>query len=210
MLKLIVFDCDGVMFDSKNANSMFYNHLLAHFALPPMSEDEGDFVHMSNVVDAVKHIFRHYIDPSLEQVHSYRMQCEYTPFLKYMEIEPDLIEFLKITSKKYNLAISTNRTNTMVPLLERYHLENFFGKVMTASNAKRPKPAPDALLEILTHYNCKPEHAIFIGDSIVDEQHAAACNVELIGFKNRSLKAAYHVNNFMDILELPPFQVADL
>jgi phosphoglycolate phosphatase len=210
MLKLIVFDCDGVMFDSKNANSMYYNQLLAHFGLPPMSEDELDFVHMSNVVDAVKHIFRHYTEPSLEQVHSYRMQCEYTPFLKYMEIKPDLVDFLKITSKKYNLAISTNRTNTMVPLLESYRLENFFGKVMTAGNAKRPKPAPDALLEILAHYNCKPEHAIFIGDSIIDEQHAAACNVELIGFKNRNLQAAYHVDSFMEILELPPFQVVEL
>ena len=97
----------------------------------------------------------------------------------------------------------------MVPLLESYRLENFFGKVMTAGNAKRPKPAPDALLEILAHYNCKPEHAIFIGDSVIDEQHAAACNVKLIGFKNRNLQAAYHVDSFMEILALPPFQTTE-
>ena len=206
MLKLIVFDCDGVMFDSKKANCMYYNQLLAQFNLPSMSEDEQDFVHMSSVTDSVKHIFRHYSEPDLEQVHAYRKQCGYAPFLKYMEMEPDLVDFLKITSKKYSLAISTNRTDTMVPLLKSYRLENYFTKVMTASNAKRPKPAPDGLLEILSHYKYKPEQAIFIGDSIIDEQHAAACNVPLIGFKNRNLGAAFHVDSFMEILELPPLK----
>lgn len=209
MLKLIVFDCDGVMFDSKKANCTFYNHLLSHFGYPPMDEKEQDFVHMGSVTDSVKHIFRHYQEPSLKQIHEYREQCGYGPFLKYMEMEPDLMEFLEITSKKYDLAISTNRTNTMIPLLESYNIDHYFGKVMTALTAKKPKPAPDALLEILDHYGCRPREAIFIGDSIFDEQHAAACSVPLIGFKNRKLQAAYHVDSFMEILQLTPFQNAN-
>ena len=58
MLKLIVFDCDGVMFDSKNANRTYYNFLLNHFGLPEMNEEELDFVHMSSVADSIQHIFR--------------------------------------------------------------------------------------------------------------------------------------------------------
>lgn len=207
MLKLIVFDCDGVMFNSKVANTKYYNHLLAHFALPPMSEDEENFVHMSSVNDSIKHIFRHYLSPTVDQVHSYRQDCGYGPFLQYLEMEPDLIDFLEITCGSYALAISTNRTDTMVPLLKEYNLEKYFGKVMTASNAAKPKPAPDALQEILDHYNCHPDEAVFIGDSIIDEQHAASCCVELIAFKSPELRAAYHVNSFMEILQLPPFTV---
>jgi phosphoglycolate phosphatase len=205
MLKLIVFDCDGVMFDSKKANCMYYNHLLTHFGLAPMSEAEEDYVHMSSVTDSVQHIFRHYTLPALEEVHAFRQECEYTPFLQYMEMEEDLIEFLEITRKTYHLAISTNRTNTMIPLLRSYKLEDYFGKVVTAATARRPKPAPDGLLEILSHYNCEPEEAIFIGDSVVDEQHAKSCGVPLIAFKSSSLQAAYHVKSFLDILQLQPF-----
>ena len=206
MLKLIVFDCDGVMFDSKQANCMYYNHLLAHFGLAPMSESEEDYAHMSSVADSVQHIFRHYTLPTLEEVHTFRKTCTYTPFLQYMEIEADLIDFLNFTNKKYHLAISTNRTDTMVPLLKSFKLEDYFGKVVTAATARRPKPAPDGLLEILAHFKCDPEETIFIGDSIIDEQHARSCNVPLIAFKNKNIQATYHVKSFTEILHLPPFQ----
>jgi len=206
MLKLIVFDCDGVMFDSKNANRTYYNFLLNHFGLPEMNEEELDFVHMSSVADSIQHIFRNYHAISLEEVDQLKAQTGYTPFLKYMSIEPDLIDFLKIVSKKYSLAISTNRSDTMEPLLKSYKLESFFGKVMTAGNAPRPKPAPDALLEILRHYSCEPAETLFIGDTVVDEQHAASCGVDLIAFRNNALNGLYHVSSFMEILELPPLK----
>ena len=94
----------------------------------------------------------------------------------------------------------------MIPLLKSYKLEAYFGKVVTAATAKRPKPAPDGLLEILEHYECEPEEAIFIGDSVIDEEHASSCRVPLIAFKNTSLNAPYHVKTFMEIFHLPPFQ----
>ena len=205
MLRLIIFDCDGVMFDSKKSNTMYYNYLLAQFGLPSMNSDEEDFVHMNNVTEAIIHIFRHYRQPSLAEVHAFRRQTKYDPFLQYMEIEPDLREFLEITSPRYHLAISTNRTNTMTPLLQRYGLEKYFGIVMTAETAARPKPAPDALFAILKHFGCQPEEAVYIGDSTIDEQHAAAGKVSLIAFKNPALRARYHVRSFLEILELPPF-----
>jgi phosphoglycolate phosphatase len=205
MLKLIVFDCDGVMFDSKMANSAYYNHLLERFGHPPMSEDELEFVHMNSVTSSVQHIFRHYATPSIDVIHAYREECGYGPFLQYMSIEPDLVDFLDKTYGKYHLAISTNRTNTMVPLLESHNLRHYFEKVVTAATAARPKPAPDGLLEILDFFSCSPEEAIFIGDSIIDEEHARSCDVPLIAFKSKLLTAAFHVQSFTEILSLPPF-----
>lgn len=205
MLKLIIFDCDGVMFDSKFANREYYNQLLAHFNKPAMTENELDFVHIHNVMDSIRHIFRHHpqIDPA--EINAYRLGLDYTPFLHHMRIEPDLVEFLEIIRPHYRLAISTNRTNTMLPILEMFQLQHYFGKVMTAENARRPKPAPDALLEIMEYFDCKSEEAIYIGDSTVDREHTMSCDMRLIGFKNPTLPAEYHVNTFMEILELPPF-----
>lgn len=203
MRKLIVFDCDGVMFDSKNANIKYYNYLLNHYSLPDMSCEEEDHVHIHSVEESIRHIFRHYVTPSFEEVNSFRLQGDYTPFLPYMTIEPDLVEFIETVKSTCHLAISTNRSNTMIPLLKTFHLDHYFGKVVTSATARRPKPAPDGLLEILEHYNCHPDEAIFIGDSIIDEQHAASCNVDLIAFKNNKLRAKFHVKCFMDILQLP-------
>lgn len=204
-LKLIVFDCDGVMFDSKVANINYYNALLANFGLAPMNDEEIEVVHMQSVKESVSHIFRNAPEISLDQVHSYRETIGYAPFLKDMKMEADLVSFLELARKHYHLAISTNRTNTMLPLLEEFKLSHYFGKVVTAHTARRPKPAPDGLLEILEHFRCHPSESIFIGDSILDQQHAAACNVPLIAFKSPSLDAAFHVTSFMELINLQPF-----
>lgn len=206
MLKLIVFDCDGVMFDSRLANQEYYNHLLNHFNHPPMNDGELDYVHMHNVLDSIKHIFRHYPSNDFEEIDKVRKETGYSRFLPFMKIEDDLVEFLEETRESYHLAISTNRSNTMVPLLQTFKIEKYFSKVMTAENARRPKPAPDALEEILEHYNCSAAETIFIGDSIIDREHTQACNVPLIAFKNNALPAEFHVSNFMEILSLAPFQ----
>ena len=205
MLKLIVFDCDGVMFDSKQANIQFYNHLLAHFSQPLMNKDAEEFVHMSSVADSLDYIFQNAPHIPREKIVQYHSEVGYDPFLQYMNMESDLVDFLEKTKNSYKLAISTNRSNTMIPLLQEYKLEKYFEKVVTALTATRPKPAPDGLLEILEHFNCTPSEAIFIGDSIFDLQQASTCQVDLIAFKNSSLDRTYHVESFTEILSLPPF-----
>ncbi|BHH81753.1 HAD family hydrolase [Desulforhopalus sp. 52FAK] len=204
MLKLIVFDCDGVMFDSKQANIEYYNHILGHFSQPVMNATEEQFVHMASVAGSIDHIFQKAPEISRDAIRAYQKEIGYGPFLQFMKMEADLIEFLEIVKPKYRLAISTNRSNTMIPLLQEHGLEHYFDKVVTALTAARPKPAPDGLLEILDHFQCNPAEVLFIGDSIFDEQQASACGVDLIAFKNTDLNSTYSVNSFLEILSLPP------
>ncbi len=205
MLKTIILDCDGVMFDSRNANIQFYNHLLSHFGFPEMDEEEIDYVHAHTVYSSISHIFRNYPEQNIDDIFKYKEKTTYAPFLKYMHMEPDLIPFLEHTQKQYNLAIATNRTDTMVPLLHEFKLYDFFGKVMTADNARKPKPAADPLLEIVEYFNCTIEESIYVGDSYIDEETAKNCAMTLIAFRNRKIDAHYHVNSFLEILALPPF-----
>lgn len=203
MIKLIVFDCDGVMFDSKPANQEYYDHVLRHFGKAPMDENELNYVHTHNVTDCISHIFRHYPDINPEAIDTYRASLSYNIFLPHFRIEPDLVEFLEAAKPNYHLAISTNRSDTMELLLDSFNLSHYFGKVMTAANAKRPKPAPDGMLEILEYYKCKPDEVIFIGDSIIDQLHSVASGTQLIAFKNKKLETKYHITSFMEIFELP-------
>ncbi len=204
MLRLVIFDCDGVLFSSREANRIYYNHLLEHFGCPPMNEAEVDYVHIHNVTDSVAHIFRNH-QVSLEAVNRYRSGLDYTPFLRYMTMEPDLMEFLRLIRPRYRTAISTNRTNTMDMILDIFGLRPWFEMVVTALSAPRPKPAPDGLHMILDHFGLGVDEAIYIGDSEVDRAHCAAVGMELIAFKNPDLPARYHVESFMEILGLPPF-----
>lgn len=205
MLTLIVFDCDGVLFDSREANRKYYNDLLRSFDCGSMTEDELHYVHCHNVNDSVAHIFRNHPSVDLTAVQRQRANLDYTPYLSSMIIEPDLVAFLDVVSPRYRLAISTNRTTTMVPLLDTYGLTKYFELVVTSMDVPLPKPAPDALYKIFDHFDCGPEETIFIGDSDVDRQHTENAGVDLIAFKNRGLSARFHVDSFMEILDLAPF-----
>jgi len=204
MLKTIILDCDGVMFDSREANTRYYNFLLNSFGFTEMEEAEIDYVHVHNVYDSVAHIFRHYPGQDIEEVHSFRKDHSYLPFLRYMRMERGLLTFLESTRERFNLAIATNRTDTMMPLLAEFNLADYFAKVVTADSARRPKPAADPLLEITEFFGCTVEESIYVGDSFIDEETARNCGMRLIAFKNRELQAAYHVDGFLEILELAP------
>ncbi|HFQ82334.1 MAG TPA: HAD family phosphatase [Desulfobacterales bacterium] len=203
-LKLVIFDCDGVMFDSLEANRAYYNRILAHFGHPPMDDNELRFCHVHHVTDSIRHIFRNY-PADYKAADSYRLGVEYTPFLKYMRIEPDLREFLDFLTPDIERAISTNRSNTMGTILEMFELSAYFTKVVTSQDVENAKPHPEALYQILQYFDLTAAECVYIGDSEIDVQHAAAVGMRMIAFKNERLKADYHVSSFMEISRLPIF-----
>jgi phosphoglycolate phosphatase len=203
-LRLVIFDCDGVMFDSKDANRIYYNQLLGKFGHPLMDEQEEDYVHSHNVLDSVNYIFRKY-PREIEEVNQYRISVDYTPFLKYMVIEPDLKEFLGMLKPKFYTAISTNRSNTMPSVMKMHDLESYFDLVVTSLDVEQPKPHTEGLVKILNHFQLSASEAVYIGDSMVDREHTAGVNMRLISFKNPDLPAEYHVNSFLEIPNLPIF-----
>ncbi|MCB2182523.1 MAG: HAD family hydrolase [Desulfobulbaceae bacterium] len=203
-LKLVIFDCDGVMFDSKSANKMYYNQILSALGHPPMNDEELEYVHIHNVMESVRYILRHY-PGDIDKAEKYRADLDYQPFLQYMNMEPDLVEFLEFLTPRYDRAISTNRTTTMRDILDIFDLSRHFGKVVTAFDVERPKPYPDALHDILGHFGRKVDEAIYIGDSTVDREHCNSVGMKMIAFKNEALDAEYHVKSFMEIARLPIF-----
>ena len=203
-LELVVFDCDGVMFDSRDANRKYYNHLLQTFGYPLVDKEEEDYVHSHNVFDSVAHIFRKY-PGSLDPAHAYREALDYTPYLQYMRIEPDLKEFLQFLKPRFHTAISTNRSSTMPAIMKMHELEPYFDLVVTALDVQRPKPHAEALEKILHHFGLAADQAVYIGDSSVDREHAAGVNMRLIAFRNPGLDADYYVDSFRAIRSLPIF-----
>ena len=199
-ISVIIFDCDGVMFDSRQANINFYNHLLQHFGLPLMSEDKVAFVHMHTADKSVRHIFRD--TPYMEMAQAYRMRMDYTPFLKDMILEPELKTLLEDLRPGFGLAVATNRSNTIGKVLESYGLSKYFDIVVSSLDVKKPKPHPESLLKILRFFEVGPEEALYIGDSQVDNETARAAGVPFMSYKNMELEADYHSDRLMDIAVL--------
>ncbi len=200
-IKLLVFDCDGVLFDSREANRAYYNHIAQAMGRPPLSEEEFRFVHMQTAENSIRYLFRDYPE-LLNKALAYQKRLNYEKFLPLMKPEPGLKEFISSIRPPLKTAISTNRTTTMGKLLEIFELYPYFDLVVTALDSPKPKPHPEALTIILEHFGVNPKETLYIGDSEVDLELTKKVGVPLVAYKNPELPADYHVMSFEELYTL--------
>jgi HAD superfamily hydrolase (TIGR01509 family) len=200
--KVIIFDCDGVLFDSKEANIAFYNQILSQFNLPPLTIAEVEYVHVSTAEEALRYLLARRDPHDAEAVLAHRSRIDYTPFIRLMQMEPNLRELLSALPRRIKRAVSTNRSYTIGDVLRIHGLEGEFDLVVSALDVKNPKPDPESALKILHHFAIASSEALFVGDSTTDQQAAQGAQVPFIAYKNRSLKADYYIDNLLAIKEI--------
>ena len=198
--RAVIFDCDGVLFDSRNANIQYYNHIRARFGLPPMNEAQVEYVHSATSLESLAHIFKD--TPYLEQALAFRHEVDYTPFIDFMVMEPDLMELVQALEPRFYLAIATNRSNTIGPVLDHFGLTPYFHKVVSSLDVRFPKPHPESLVQILEAFSLPPSAALYVGDSGVDQQAAEAAGVPFAAYRNPNLSARFHIERLQQILAI--------
>ena len=198
--KVVAFDCDGVMFDTKNANDAYYNNILNFFNMSPMTAEQAAYAHMHTVEEALNHLFS---EPDIRsKAEEYRKEMAYLPFMKLMVIEPYLKQLLAKLRPAYSTAIATNRTNSIQKVLLDHGLRHDFDLVVSALDVDNPKPFPDQLLKIVMHFQIKTSQMLYIGDSKLDELSSKGAGVPLVAYNNPSLSAAYHIKHLIQIKDI--------
>lgn len=195
-----VFDCDGVMFDSRQSNINYYNHVRHHFSLPSLTEDEISYVHMHTADESIKYIFNE--TKLTDRALKYRDRMDYRPFMSDMIIEPDLKDLLKTLKPKIGLAVATNRSNTIGEVLKTHDLEKYFDIVVSSLDVNHPKPHPESIFKILDFFQADQNHCIYIGDSKIDYQTARSSRVIFVSYRNPELKADFQIRRLRGILDV--------
>jgi phosphoglycolate phosphatase len=200
MFKVIIYDCDGVLIDSRESNRAFYNHILDHFGLPPLTEKELEVVHVSTAQGAIDYLFQGH--PALEQAQDYQRTINNDPFLALMKLTPHIREVLIRLRSRHHTAIVTNRGKSLPLVLKTLGIDDLFDLTISAYDVSRPKPHPEGLLKILTHFKTEPEEALYIGDAALDQEVAAAARVPFAAYMNPGLQACYYLRDHLDLLPI--------
>ena len=196
-IKAVIFDCDGVMFDTTAANSAYYNRILKHLDRSPLTPEQFAYCHMHTVDNALRYLFED--AGQLEAARAYRLEMGYRDFIPMMTLEPHLKPLLRQLRPRIKTAVGTNRSDTMDAVMEVHGLISGFDLVVTASDVPAPKPAPDILNHVLTIFQFNPAETIYIGDSEVDEVAAAAAGIPLVAYRNCALQAWRHIDSLDEI-----------
>ncbi len=198
MPEVIIYDCDGVLIDSRESNQAFYNHILERFGLAPLTKAQLEVVHVSTAQGAIDFLFQGH--PAREEAQAYQRTINNDPFLPLIRLEPHIREVLIRLRSRYRTAIATNRGKSLPLVLRNLGLDSLFDLTISANDVSHPKPHPECLLKILTHFRVEPDAALYIGDSQVDQEVAAAAGVPFAAYKNPPLKARFHLQTHLDLL----------
>ena len=57
-VKVVTFDCDGVLFDTKDVNRMYYNKVLEYMGKPPLTDEQTEFAHMQTAFAVIRSFFK--------------------------------------------------------------------------------------------------------------------------------------------------------
>ena len=203
-IRCVIYDCDGVLFDSIEANKKLYNDLCALVGRNSLNEEEVKYVHMHTVYETIQLIFGK--DNGLEKKALELLKgIDWRDYITYLRMEPYLLQILNLLKTNGILrVINTNRTTSMKYIMEHFHLWPFFNMVVTALDVKNPKPHPESVEKILQNLNLNKEEAVFVGDSEVDQQTAKSSGVKFIAYKNRDIVSDACIDDHLDLLDLLP------
>lgn len=200
--KTVIYDCDGVMFDSFEANLAFYDRIMTMLGRPVLDREDTEHMRVLHTYanrDVLAYFFP---DPAdHETAIGCAARIDYRDLVPFMRMEEGFIDTLEALKSRVNLAVCTNRSTSMDMVLESFGLSGYFSCVMTASRVKNPKPHPEPLFRVLEHYRIGPEEALFVGDSDVDRQAAAAAGVPFVAYK-ADLPALARIDRHGEILGL--------
>jgi phosphoglycolate phosphatase len=196
-IKAVVFDCDGVLFDSKAANVQFYNQILARYDRPLVRPEQEEFIHMHPARESLRYLLGN--GSAGEDAWRFCQTLDFRQFNAFLRVEPGLIPFLDAIKPHYHIALATNRTVSTQEVLSHFLLDKYFDLVVTAADVHHPKPHPESMERIFHSLAVTAKETLYIGDSQVDEALAIATEVFFVAYKNQHLQAHFHIDHFQQL-----------
>jgi len=179
MLSLVIFDCDGVLFDSWRANVAYYNAVLQELGQPPLDPEWSRRAHFM----ASSQLFDVLFASDLEQARRAReiaRTVDYAPFYELMQPAPDLALLLGDLKGRYRLAMASNRGKTVPEIMHRFGLDAFLELAVGVLDVARPKPFPDMIEKCLVHFGVPAAETVYVGDAESDLAAARAAGVRFL------------------------------
>jgi HAD superfamily hydrolase (TIGR01509 family) len=184
MVRGIIFDCDGVLFDGLQANMAYYSAILRHFDLPPIADNDQEKIRLCHTATTAE-LLETILGPQrLQEALAVAGQLDYRHFIPLMVPMPHIEQVVSYLSARMPLAIATNRGNSMHDLARHFRLERFFQEILTCRDVARGKPHPDMLLLAARRLRLAPQDLLYVGDTPVDQEAARQAGVRFVGYRS--------------------------
>lgn len=183
-IKLVIFDFDGTLADTKENIILTFQMTMKELGVEIKSRQECAATIGLTLEDAFKVLY-----PGMAAEKYILLRDTYRRIFKENRkilvpgLFPEVMETLEeLRRRGYLMSIASSRLSpSLHSFLEDMKIAHLFEYAVGGDNVEHPKPAPDAVLQILRHYNLSAEEAFVVGDMPFDINMATNAGVKSCG-----------------------------
>ncbi|HLD59197.1 MAG TPA: HAD family phosphatase [archaeon] len=198
-IKAILFDLDGTLIDSIPLHKKSFALVFRKFGQRLSKKEIEMQIHWSTEKIYEKLRVKKRLGLSLENFLDIRRKTYYSLLRGKNIVFRERALLLKKLGKKYRLALVTNSSLMTAERSTPKSLIRLFDAIVTFSDVKNPKPAPDMLLLAAERLHEKPEDCLMIGDSVFDVIAAKAAKMPVASWHCRTA-----VSSLMELEKAKP------
>ena len=183
-ITLVIFDFDGTLADTKENIILTFQMTMKELGVEIKSRQECAATIGLTLEDAFKVLY-----PGMAAEKYVLLRDTYRRIFKENRkilvpgLFPEVMETLEELQRRgYLMSIASSRQSpSLQSFLEDMKIAHLFEYAVGGDNVEHPKPAPDAVLQILRHYNLSAEEAFVVGDMPFDINMATNAGVKSCG-----------------------------
>ena len=183
-ITLVIFDFDGTLADTKENIILTFQMTMKELGVEIKSRQECAATIGLTLEDAFKVLY-----PGMAAEKYILLRDTYRRIFKENRkilvpgLFPEVMETLEeLRRRGYLMSIASSRQSpSLHSFLEDMKIAHLFEYAVGGDNVEHPKPAPDAVLQILRHYNLSAEEAFVVGDMPFDINMATNAGVKSCG-----------------------------
>ncbi len=167
-IKAVIFDLDGSLVDSMWLWRAIDIEYLGRFGIP-LPEDLQSRIEGMSFEETAVYFKEHFPIPDpLETIKEDWNRMAWDKYMYEVPLKPGIPEFLDECRKRgILLGIATSNSRELVENVAAAHnLKNYFSCIMTGSDVKKGKPAPDIYLETASALGVSPKDCLVFEDII--------------------------------------------
>ena len=208
MKRLIIYDLDGTLVDTKEDISQAANHMLSQLRLPPLASHEICRYVGRGLHNLAKGCLKTDDPARIEQgTKSYRAYYA-THLLDHSKLYPGVSEVLEHFKSRTQVVITNAPNPYSREILVGLGVAGYFIEIVAGDSAYPKKPDPASVRSIMKRVRVAPEETLMVGDSPIDIETGRNAGVLTVGIAqgfadDHELQAASPdvlIRNFTELL----------
>lgn len=199
MIKLIIFDLDGVLVDTEQ----IHRQSLIDAVKAITGRRPAEYEHLLKIdgqttKQKLNLLKQHLVldDLEVQLIDDQKQQNVIRYLFRGLKSSPNQHEMITELSKDYTLAIASNsRKENVLTILNILSITNFFSTILSNNDVVNPKPDPEIFISVMTSEGVGPNETLILEDSEAGKYAAITSGAHVLAIDDLDMVTLTNIQN---------------